>query len=172
MPDELAIMGGYVTRCDRYWVYHLVGVALPHYVLTWWAVVMTTEWLTLFLNDSFFAELNKVSDALFPKLKLGFLISWCLMRVPVSFILYPGFLIEFGAQMHAEIPSDQFIGVMALFAVPAVIQGILTALIVKKTYRAMTSKKDGETLMDNFDLMDQSTKAVQGEQNTNWTVNV
>ena len=149
-----------------------VGVALPHYVLTWWAVVMTTEWLTLFLNDSFFAELNKVSDAVFPKLKLGFLISWCLMRVPVSFILYPGFVIAFGAEMHAQFPLDQCIGMMAMYAVPAVIQGILTVLIVKKTYRAMTSKKDVETLMDNFDLMDQNTKVVQDEQNTNRTVNV
>ena len=135
-----------------------VEAALPHYVWTRGVMFIITEWSTLFLNDSFFADLNKVSDSVVSKLKLRFFITLCLMRVPVSFILYPGFLIQCGAAMHAEIPSDQFIGVMANFAVPAVIQGILTVLIVKKTYRAMTSKKDAETLMDNFDLTDQNTK--------------
>ena len=135
-------------------------------------MIMATEWSILFLNDSFFADLNKVPDAVFSKLKLGFLISLCLMRVLVSFILYPGFLIQCGAAMQAEIPLDQFIGVTAIFAVPAVIQGIWTVRIVKKTYRAMTSKKDVETLMDNFDLTDQTTKAFQDDHHTNQTVNV
>ena len=161
-------------------LHHLFGigsilwleVALPHYVWTQWAMVITSEWSTLFLDDSFFADLNKVSDAVFSRLKSGFLISLCLMRVPVSFILYPGFAIKFGAEMHAEFPLDQFIGVMAICTFPVVMQGIWTVLIVKKTYRAMTSKKDVATLWDYFDLTDQNKKAVQDEQNTNQTVNV
>ena len=149
-----------------------VEVALPHYVRKWCAMIMITEWSSFFLDDSFFAELNKVSDAVFSKLKLVLLILWCLLRVAISFILYPGFVIQCGAAMHAEFPLDQFIGVMAIFAILAVIQGIWTVLIVKKTYRAITSKKDVSALRDNFDLMDQNTKAVQDEQNTNRTVNV
>lgn len=132
----------------------------PVYVWLNSCAALTMEISTIFLNLNFLAKWYGCSDSVIFKFKCGFLISWFLVRVPISFIYYPLYLSTYWSQMQEEWPFDKLIGVILLPLGNGIMQSIWTVQIIQKAYKSLTKKADDVVGVDNFDLVQELDQLV------------
>ena len=140
-------------------------IPLPHYAWITACAAYIMEVSTIFLNGNFMAKWYKCSESVIFRFKLGFLISWFLVRVPVTFVFFPGYWILYGKRVWLEFPIDKAMAIIVLPAANLVMQSIWTLHITKKAYKTLMKKKDHSPKIDNFDLdFQQYDKGLEGKE--------
>jgi len=143
-----------IHHCFALSVIPWMTIPIPKYAWFMITIAFSFEISTIFLNGTFFCKWYNKSDSLTMKYKLGFLISWFLVRVPGSIGLIV-WLILFRERLYNEYPLTKFIGVVALSGFNFLMQGLWTVLIVRKTYKTLAASdnaQDGSGAVDGFDL--------------------
>ena len=141
-----------------FFIIALLAMEYPDPAYFWIIVcaLYSMEISTIFLNGQFMAKWYKLSESVIFRFKMGFLISWFVVRVPVSFVIIPGYLYLHWDRMWEEIPFRNCVVYMVEAASNAIMQSIWTVLIVRKTYRVLFGVKRGADTVksvDSFDLV-------------------
>merc|ERR1719295_1523854 len=140
-------------------------IALMH-IMNGWIVIsglLSMEISTIFLNGQFMAKWYKCSESIIFKFKLGFVISWLLVRVPVALIGMPIYCYLYGGRMLTEWTLAKGVGYLAGSVSIILLQLYWTILILKKMYRTLFAK-DTVSEVDNFDLVQKESGSVVEEK--------
>ena len=130
-----------------------------------WIVIsglLSMEISTVFLNGQFMAKWYKCSESFIFKFKLGFVISWLLVRVPATIAL-SAYCYLFGYRMVTEWPLVKGVTYLLASAAIIILQLFWTVLIIKKMYRTLVAK-DTVSEVDNFDLVDKESESVHEQK--------
>ena len=140
-----------IHHCFAMSVIPWMMIPTPRYAWFMITIAFSFEFSTIFLNGTFFCKWYDQSEALTMKFKLGFLLSWFLVRVPgsIGLIIWMGL---YGDRLLNEYPTDKFIGVIILCSFNFIMQSMWTVLIIRKTYRTLTATDSQNDAVDGFDL--------------------
>ena len=142
-----------IHHCFALSVIPWMTIPIPQYAWFILSIAFSFEFSTIFLNATFFCKWYNKSESVTIKYKIGFLISWFIVRVPgtIGVVVW---VIMFRERLYNEYPLEKFIGVILLSIFNAIMQGLWTILIIRKTYRTLTAKDNnqGNAAMDGFDL--------------------
>merc|ERR1712228_227188 len=137
--------------CYSFWI------IIPRPIYAWMVtlICLSMEFSTIFLNASFFAKWYNLNESVVRNIKLTFVISWMLVRVPGT-IGIEIWIIYFAERMWNEYPLDKLICIVIIAFLNLIMQSVWTVLIIKKTYNALTltteDDNDGKSNLPQIDL--------------------
>lgn len=133
----------------------LASIGYPDLIYQWWPIchMYTMEISTIFLNGQFLAKWYRMSESVIFKFKMGFLISWFTVRVPVAFVVMPGYLYLYWDIVRTELPMRYLVGYIVGATMSAALQSMWTVALIKKVFVTFYGAKVSEEPGKNFDLM-------------------
>ena len=150
----------FIHHCFALSVVPWMMIPKPIYAWLMMTVALSFEISTISLNGTFFCKWYNKSDSITMKFKLGFVITWFLVRVPGSIGLVV-WLILFRDRLYNEYPLEKFIGCIVLIAFNFCMQGLWTILIIRKTYRTLAKAENARDAVGGFDLKRRSSIEVR-----------